>query len=55
VYVLFWKEIDVEHQYKHSFGCESGFLPIWYLGVPIHIENCAIPNEILLGVILLES
>jgi hypothetical protein len=27
---------DEEHQYKHILGCESGYLPVRYLGVPIH-------------------
>jgi hypothetical protein len=27
---------DMEHRYKHIFGCEFGALPFKYLGVPIH-------------------
>jgi hypothetical protein len=35
----FGKAKDEEHQYKHIMGCESGSLPIWYLGIPIHYRK----------------
>ena len=35
----FGKAKEVEDQYKHIFGCESGSLPFKYLGVPIHYRK----------------
>ena len=35
----FGKAKEVEDQYKHIFGCESGSLPFKYLRVPIHYRK----------------
>lgn len=35
----FGKAKDMEDQYRNIFGCESGSLPIKYLGIPIHFRT----------------
>ena len=35
----FGKAKEVEDQYRQIFGCESGSLPLKYLGVPIHYRK----------------
>jgi hypothetical protein len=35
----FGKAKDMEDQYRHIFGCESGTLPLKYLGIPVHYRT----------------
>jgi hypothetical protein len=35
----FGKAKDMEEQYRHIFGCESGSLPLRYLGIPVHYRT----------------
>jgi hypothetical protein len=35
----FGKAKDLEYEYKHIFGCETGSLPLRYLGIPIHYRK----------------
>jgi hypothetical protein len=35
----FGKAKDTEDQYRHIFGCESGSLPLKYLGIPVHYRT----------------
>jgi hypothetical protein len=36
IFFCFGNAKDEEQQYKHILGCDSGSLPVRYLGVPIH-------------------
>jgi hypothetical protein len=33
---------DFEESYRKIFGCESGFFPLKYLGIPIHFRGLKI-------------
>ena len=37
--ICFGQAKDLEDQYKHIFGCESGSLPMRYLGIPVHYRK----------------
>jgi hypothetical protein len=38
-FFCFGKAKDMEDQYRHIFGCESGSLPLKYMGIPIHYRT----------------
>jgi hypothetical protein len=52
---FFGEAKEEEEQYKQLFGCDSGSLPVRYLGIPIHYRKLKIQNGILLKVILKEN
>jgi hypothetical protein len=45
IFIFVFREAKYkEHQYRRIFGCESGSLPLKYLGVPIHYRKLKNPE-----------